>query len=147
MYGLMVFLHVLGASVWVGGHLVLAISVLPGALKAHRPDIVLAFERGFERVGMPALLLQVITGLWLAHRYVPAIADWFTLGARIPAHILAKLALLAGTLVLAASARWRAIPRLTPDTLPTLAWHIVLVTVFAVLFVAVGVSVRTGLLF
>lgn len=147
MYGLVVFLHVLGASVWVGGHLVLAISVLPRALKSRRPEIVLAFERGFERVGMPALLLQAVTGLWLAHRYLPAIADWFTLGARIPAHILAKLALLAGTLALAASARWRVIPRLSPDTLPTLAWHIALVTLIAVLFVAVGVSVRTGLLF
>lgn len=50
-------------------------------------------------------------------------------------------------LLLAASARFRVIPRLTPDTLKTLAWHIVLVTLFAVLFVAVGVSLRTGLLF
>lgn len=147
MYGLVVFLHVLGASVWVGGHLVLALTVLPRALKARQPEILLAFERGFERVGMPALLLQVVTGLWLAHRYLPAIADWFTLGARIPAHVLAKLALLAGTLALAASARWRVIPRLTPQMLPTLAWHVALVTLFAVLFVAVGVSLRTGFLF
>ena len=147
MYALIVFLHVLGATLWVGGHLVLAISVLPRALKSRNPAIVLGFERGFERVGMPALLLQVLTGLWLAHNYLPRIADWFTLGERIPAHIVAKLALLAATLLLAASARFRVIPRLTPDTLKTLAWHIVLVTLVAVLLVAVGVSVRTGLLF
>jgi putative copper export protein len=147
MYASIVFLHVLGASVWVGGHLVLAISVLPRALRARKPEILLGFERGFERVGMPALLLQILTGVWLAHTYVPRVADWFTFSARIPAHILAKLALLAGTLLLAASARFRVIPRLTPETLKTLAWHIVLVTLFAVLFVAVGVSVRTGLLF
>jgi putative copper export protein len=147
MYGLIVFLHVLGASVWVGGHLVLTLSVLPRALKSRQPEILLAFERGFERVGMPALLLQVVTGLWLAHRSLPVLADWFTLGARIPAHILAKLALLVATLAVAASARWRVIPRLSPDTLPTLAWHVALVTLFAVLLVAVGVSLRTGLLF
>ena len=147
MYASIVFLHVLGASVWVGGHLVLAISVLPRALKARKPGILLGFERGFERVGMPALLLQVVTGIWLALTYVPRVGDWFTLSARVPAHILLKLALLAGTLLLALSARFRVIPRVAPDTLRTLAWHIVLVTLFAVLFVAVGVSLRTGLLF
>jgi len=147
MYATIVFLHVLGASVWVGGHLVLAISVLPRALKARKPEILLGFERGFERVGMPALLLQVVTGSWLALTYVPRIADWFNLSARVPAHILLKLALLVGTLLLAFSARFRVIPRVTPDTSKTLAWHIILVTVFAVLFVAVGVSLRTGLLF
>jgi putative copper export protein len=147
MYGLVVFLHVLGASVWVGGHLVLALSVLPRALRTRDPAAVLGFEQRFERLGMPALLLQVLTGLWLAQRYLPRIADWFTLHERVPVHILAKLALLAGTLALAANARWSVIPRLTPETLPTLAWHIALVTAFAVLFAAVGVSVRTGLLF
>ncbi len=147
MYALVVFLHVLGASVWVGGHLVLAVSVLPRALAARDPAIVLGFERGFERIGMPALLLQVLTGLYLAWHWLPHLAGWFTLAERIPAHISAKLALLAATLLLAANARWRVIPRLTPATLPVLAWHIALVTLFAVLFAAVGVSVRTQLLF
>ena len=147
MYGLIVFLHVLGACVWVGGHLVLALSVLPRALKTRDPAIVLGFERGFERVGMPALLLQAVTGLWLAHHWLPRIAGSFTLAERVPAHIVSKLALLGATLLLAANARWRVIPRLTADTLPTLAWHIALVTLFAVLLAAVGVSVRTGLLF
>ncbi len=147
MYAVVVFLHVLGASVWVGGHLVLAISVLPRALKARDPELVLGFERAYERVGMPALLLQVLTGLWLAWHWLPRIGDWFTIAERVPAHIAAKLALLAGTLLLAANARWRVIPKLTPATLPMLAWHVALVTVFAVAFAALGVSLRTGLLF
>lgn len=147
MYAIIVFLHVLGATVWVGGHLVLALSVLPRALKVRDPRILLGFESGFERVGMPALLVQVLTGLWLALHAVPRLADWFDPANRFSLHILAKLALLAATLALAVNARFRVIPRLRPETLTTLAWHIILVTVFGVLFVAVGVSVRTALLF
>jgi len=147
MYAVIVLLHVLGATIWVGGHLVLALSVLPRALKVRNPEILLGFERGFERVGMPALLVQVLTGLWLAHNAVPRLADWFDPSNRLSIHILLKLALLAVTLALAASARFRVIPRLRPETLPVLAWHIVLVTLAGVLFVAVGVSIRTALLF
>lgn len=62
-------LHLLGATVWVGGHLVLLITVLPKALRDRNPHPVLEFEKPFERIGIPALVLQVITGLWLAHRY------------------------------------------------------------------------------
>ena len=33
MYGWVIFLHVLAATVWTGGHLVLATTVLPRALR------------------------------------------------------------------------------------------------------------------
>ena len=52
--------------------------------------------------------------------------------------------LLVLTLALALHARLRIIPRLSPERLPTLALHIVLVTILAVLFVVVGVGFRTG---
>ena len=63
MYSLLLLLHILAATVWTGGHLVLALTVLPRALRARDPQILLQFESGYERVGMPALLLQVLTGL------------------------------------------------------------------------------------
>ncbi|WP_257791643.1 hypothetical protein [Solilutibacter oculi] len=37
-------LHLLGASVWVGGHLVLALGVLPGVLRQRDVAMLLAFE-------------------------------------------------------------------------------------------------------
>jgi putative copper export protein len=58
-YRLLVVLHLLGASVWVGGHLVLSLSVLPRALRARDPAIISEFESGLERLGIPALLVQV----------------------------------------------------------------------------------------
>ena len=76
-YRVLVALHLLGAAVWVGGHLVLSLSVLPRALRARDPAIIREFESGFERLGIPALLVQVVTGLWLAHHWAPDIAGWF----------------------------------------------------------------------
>ena len=147
MYGILLLLHVLAATVWTGGHLVLALTVLPRALKEKSPAELLPFESAYERVGIPALLIQVATGVWLAHRMVPDVSQWFALDNPVSRLIGAKLLLLAVTVALAADARLRTIPRLSADKLPSLAWHIVPVTVVSVLFVVIGVSFRTGWLY
>ena len=41
MYALMLFLHVLGATVWTGGHLVLALTWLPRVLRERSPEQLL----------------------------------------------------------------------------------------------------------
>lgn len=144
MYGLILFLHVLGATVWVGGHLVVALTVLPTALRQHSPQMVLDFEGRFERLGMSALALQVLTGLWMAHQLVPDVAQWLHPQTPLAHAIALKLALLLATVLVAAHARLRVFPRLSPATLPLLGWHIAAVTALAVGFVAVGVSLRFG---
>ncbi len=136
-------LHLLGAAIWVGGHLVLATSVLPRALKDGRASIVSEFEAGFERVGLPALALQVATGLWLAQHLLGSPDHWFE-STPVARAIQAKLVLLVLTVILAVHARFRVIPKLDDSTLPALAWHIRAVTVLAVLFVLVGASIRLG---
>ena len=143
-YRLLVTLHLLGGAVWVGGHLVLSLSVLPRALRTRDPAIIRDFESAFERVGLPALLVQVLTGLWLALHWVPSVADWFPPATPQAALILVKLALLAATLALAVHARLRVLPRLDAATLPLLAYHVVLVTLLGVAFLVVGVAMRTG---
>ena len=55
-----------------------------------------------------------------------------------------KLGLLALTALLAVDARLRIIPRLNESNLRALAWHIVPVTLIAVLFVITGVGFRFG---
>ena len=135
-------LHLLGASVWVGGHLVLLFGVLPGALKAHDPSIILTFEKRYERIGIPALLLQVVSGLWLAHRYVPGILDAFDFSDRLHSIVAWKLILLGATVVIGAHARLRIIPRLTPERLPLMAVHVAFITTIAVAMLIVGAAVR-----
>lgn len=146
MYSYVLLIHVLGATIWAGGHLVLVSTVLPRALASRDPAILLAFESGFERIGMPALLVQVVTGAWMAYALRPDVAGWFSLSDPTSRLIALKLALLAATVLTALDARFRIIPGLSAQTLPALARRIVLVTVLAVGFVAAGVSFRGGLL-
>lgn len=144
MYATLVLLHVLGACIWVGGHLVLALAVLPRALRSRDPAIVLDFEGGFEKLGIPALLVQVITGVLLARHWAPDF--WHFAMPESPQAIIvaAKFGLLAATIALGLHARLRLIPRLSAATLPALAAHIVAVTVLGIGFVVAGVLLRTG---
>jgi putative copper export protein len=143
LYATLIALHILGACIWAGGHLALATGVLPRALRERRAQIILDFESGYERVGLPALVVQVITGLWLVHLRLGPVSGWFA--ANPLAHVFQiKLALLAGTVGLALHARFKLIPALRDETLPVLAGHIVAVTTLAVLFVLAGVLFRVG---
>ena len=143
MRALLLTLHVLGACVWAGGHLVLAVTVLPRALARRDPRILHAFEESFERVGIPALFVQVVTGVWLANQFVP-VTRWLAFGSDLEVRVGAKLLLLGLTIALALHARLRLLPRLDGSNLGLLAVHIVVVTVLAVALVIVGVDFRTG---
>ncbi|MEQ9364147.1 MAG: CopD family protein [Leptospirales bacterium] len=147
MHGIILLIHILAATVWTGGHLILATTILPGALRRKSVDELLRFESGYERVGIPALILLVLTGLWLAFRLVPDVGEWVNLQNPLALGICIKLTLLALTAAFAVDARLRIIPGLSEKNLNSLAWHIVPVTVLSVLFVATGVSFRTGWLF
>ena len=123
----------------------LALGILPGALKERSTVAVEDFEIRFERVGIPALLIQVATGLYLAIMLAPP-STWLHLDNPATRAIVIKLGLLAATVALAAHARLRVIPHLTTENLGTLAWHIVAVTLISVAFVVTGVGYRVGLL-
>ena len=142
----MLTLHILGACVWAGGHLVLALTVLPSALARRDPRILRAFEEPFEKIGIPALAVQVLTGIWLASRFVP-VSRWLAFGSALEVRIGAKLLLLGLTVVLALHARLRLIPRLDSSNLRLLVVHIIIVTAVAVALVIVGVDFRTNALF
>lgn len=59
---LRVFLHVLAATVWVGGQLTLA-GLVPG-LRAISPDAPRHAARRFARIAWPAYAVLVATGVW-----------------------------------------------------------------------------------
>lgn len=139
----MIAIHVLSATVWTGGHLVLSATVLPRALAARDPSIVHAFESGYEKIGIPALVIQVATGMYLAYARLPDPADWFRFADPASLWISIKFACLLMTVVLAAHARFRILPDLNAARLRALAWHIVPVTVLSVVFVIAGVFIRS----
>jgi putative copper export protein len=56
------FLHVLAATIWVGGQLTLA-GLLP-ALRKAGADVPAAVARQFNRIAWPAFGVLILTGLW-----------------------------------------------------------------------------------
>ncbi|MCE7934535.1 MAG: copper resistance protein CopD [Chlorobi bacterium CHB2] len=138
----LVIIHVLGATIWVGGHLILAIRYLPKALQEKSTAPIVGFEHHYEALGLPALALQVITGIWMAHIYQ---VEWFSFETVHYAIINTKIILLLCTVLLAIHARAFIIPSLTPKKLPLLASHIILVTIIAVAMLYLGLSFRLGM--
>ena len=138
----LVIAHVLGATIWVGGHLILALRFLPKAFKEKSISPITNFEEQYEVLGIPALLVQVITGVWMAHIYQ---IEWFSFGTIHSTIVNLKLLLLLATVLLAIHARFFIIPVLSPKKLPLLASHIILVTVIAVAMLYLGLSFRLGI--
>ncbi len=56
------FIHVLSASIWVGGQFVLA-GVVPG-LRKIGPQATKAAANGFAKLAWPAFVVSVMTGIW-----------------------------------------------------------------------------------
>lgn len=59
---LRLFLHVLAASIWVGGQIVLA-GLVP-SLRRHAPNSTKVAARAFNKVAWPAFVVLVVTGIW-----------------------------------------------------------------------------------
>ena len=137
----LILLHVLGATVWLGGHLILSIGFLPQALKQQDISIILNFESHYEKIGIPALLIQIITGICMALIYVP-FSEWGTLATPHHVYLWIKLGLLVSTMALGIHARFFIIPKLTTEKLSLLAMHIILVTILAIALMITGLSFR-----
>jgi len=84
---LRLFLHVLAATVWVGGQLVLA-GLVP-VLRRVSPDAPRAAAKQFGRIAWPAFWVLVVTGVWNVAA-VDTDADGFqaTLGIKIVVVVL-----------------------------------------------------------
>ncbi|MCC6428285.1 MAG: CopD family protein [Phycisphaerales bacterium] len=153
----LVILHLLGAAAWIGGHIVLVLVVLPPALRARDTKAVLHFERGYGRVGLAALAIQIVTGSLLASKWLGGWGNILNFSVPAAHLVLAKLALLGVTLVHAGYAFHRLLPRLAAvhDTngpaatspLRRFALHAWITTMLAVLLLIVGASFRLGGIF
>ncbi|TDE30411.1 copper resistance protein CopD [Flavobacterium ranwuense] len=142
----LLIIHLLSATVWVGGHLLLIFGHLPQALKEKDPSIILNYEKKYEPVGMTALVLLVITGILMAYKYGVSIEYWFQFTTPFEKVVSTKLLLLLLTVLFALSAQFRVIPKLknNPDKLPEMAFHILSVTIIGVLLLIFGSYIRFG---
>lgn len=88
---LRLFLHVLAATIWVGGQLVLA--ALVPVLRRVSPDAPRAAARQFGKVAWPAFWVLVATGFWNVLAADDTDADGYqaTLGAKLTVVALSGL--------------------------------------------------------
>lgn len=137
---IVIFVHIIAATIWTGGHLVLALGFLPKALVQNDFGIIQNFESRYEPIGIPALLVLIITGIYMTFYYAP---DFFRMDMadHYTRHLVFKFVLLMATLALAIHARFFLIPK---KRLKLLAIHILAVTLIAILFVFTGFSARSG---
>jgi putative copper export protein len=88
------FLHVLAATLWVGGQLTLA-ALLP-VLRAAGADVPRAAARQFGRVAWAAFAVLILTGIWnigaTSHRDSSAKGYPATLGIKLGFVVLSGLA-------------------------------------------------------
>lgn len=117
VFSLLVIVHALAATVWTGGQLVLDLGVLPKALREQSAAQIRSFEETFEPLGLTALAIQVLTGLWMGWIYLPGFQGLFNPQNPIGVLVGTKLLVLAGTAALALHARLRLIPNLTDANL------------------------------
>ncbi len=135
-------LHLIGASLWVGGHLILALGILPQALREGSTKRILEFEARFKMLGHSALGIQLLTGIELARRLQPKMGEWFSFGSPLDRTIFAKLVVLGLTLLLAIHMKKKVMPTAGDDP-KKLATHIRVVTVLALLLLVLGASFKT----
>lgn len=137
-------LHLVAASIWVGGHLFLSIIFLPQAMKMKDATIIKDFKDKFEPLGLPSLLILLITGILMAYDYDVTFTKWFSFSNAIEKIVSIKLILLFSTLVLAVNAQLFVFPKLTSEKLIPAAVQILSVTLIGIAMLIFGSLVRIG---
>lgn len=140
----LLILHMLGAAVWVGGHLYLSVRILPEAFRKRDASLLSGFKQRFEPLGMPSLLVLVVTGIMMAYNYNVRISTWFSFSTGIERVVSIKLILLFLTVCLALIADRIIFPKLTDTTIYKAAILIISVTTIGVVMLALGTFVRMG---
>lgn len=144
---ILLVLHLIAATIWVGGHLVLAIGYLPKVLKHKDFSYIGNFEKTYEPIGMPSLAVLVITGILMAYDYNAGFSSWFSFATPIERVVSLKLAFFLTSICFAISAQTRVLPKLRKgqiNKLPEMAVHIICVTLIGVVMVILGSLVKIG---
>lgn len=139
-------LHLFGASIWVGGHLYLLIRLMPNFIKHNDVQGFLTFEKSYEPLGMGALFVQVVTGVYMMNKIAP-FALWGEPMGFLTGLIHGKLTWLGLTILTALHARFRVVKKLengthNDRTLKIMGIHVFLICLWSVAFVITGALFR-----
>ena len=136
--------HLLAATVWVGGHLFLAIRYLPEALKKKDASVLINFKDKFEPVGLPSLVILLVTGILMAYHYDVTFTQWFSFSNGIEKIVSIKLILLLISVGMAINAQLFVFPKVKSENLLPVAIQIITITLIGVAMLVLGSWVRIG---
>lgn len=148
MQKIALILHLLGASIWVGGHFYLLIRLMPTFIRHDDVEGFLNFEKSYEPLGLTALVVQIITGIYMMAHILP-IPLWTSNMGVLTELIHGKLTWLVLTIVTALHARFRVVKKLQagthqPNTLIIMGVHVLLICIWGMAFVINGAFFRWG---
>jgi len=144
MHQTYLILHLLAATTWVGGHLFLALRILPEALKKKDAAILTNFKERFEPMGLPSLLILLATGILMAYDYDVKFTQWFSFSNAIESVVSMKLILMFTSVAMAINAQLFVFPKLTSTRLMPVAIQIIAITLIGVAMLVLGSFVRVG---
>lgn len=141
---LLLVIHLLAASVWVGGHIILLFGFWFKAKSTKDINLIDQFRKRYELVGMPALIIVLITGVWMSSIFGITPGGWFHFNTPLERVVSLKLVLLICTMALAFSVQifWFRKGK-TPSfqVLSVLIWS---VTIIGVSMLLLGTLFRYG---
>lgn len=141
---IILIIHLLAATIWVGGHLILLLRYVPKAIKTKSLEELSMFRKNFEPVGMPSLFILIVTGIIMAYDYNVTIEKWFLFENAIEKIVSIKLILLFISLTLAFITIKFVLPSIDKLSPYLLYFIIFLVTTIAVTMLILGSLVRVG---
>ena len=144
LHQIYLIIHLLAATIWVGGHLLLLLRYVPKAIKSKSLEELSAFRKNFEPVGMPSLFILIITGILMAYDYNITFEKWFLFENSIEKIVNIKLILLFISLTLAFITIKFVLPSINKISPFILYFIIFLVTTIAVTMLVLGSLVRVG---
>ena len=144
LHHILLIIHLIAATIWIGGHLTLSIVFLPVALRKKEPLILLNFEKKFEPLGISSLIALIITGIWMAYDFGITYQSWFYFSGSLEKVVSIKLVLLMLTFVLALYTQIYVIPNLNKYNLNKIAFSIISVTVIGLSILILGSTIRYG---
>ena len=143
----LLFFHVLSACIWFGGYVAMCFIVLPKAKRSKDPEHFIEFERSFQKIGLPALVAQLITGPILAMRFIPNPVNWFTFQTADQDHVASKIIFLFVIMVLVFRMHSNTIPRLRagdPKAMRSATWICGWILFLIFSNIMMGMSVHTA---
>lgn len=138
-------IHVLGAATWIGALL----SILFGSIPyARRSGDLAAFKHVGKivvgRIGLAALIVQILTGVRLTMWLLPSLGALFTQPSGTGHIILTKIVLLVCVFILGGYAYHKMLPKLSPEKLGFFTAMTWVLAITSILILIAGVVVRTG---